>query len=657
MRLLGLVFLLLAFAASAQPTDPLPPLRRALAAASTDSAQGRLCWAMSELSDGLDSTAYYAKRATTHLALALARPTAPAERRRLQSLLGGAFNNLALGNDEGGNRSRAEPLYRRAIAWRTQAGDVRGQLESLWNLGTLYQGRRDYVQALRCMQQGVKAGTGVPAARSELAQCLGSVGLLLGLMGDARAPLTYQLRALAMLKQGGEPRLLINTLNLVADTYRAQYRDTARAEAYSRQAQALAEATPGTTDLLTITLTNRAILRLEQHRLAPARAFLLDAQRLAQANHSTIRLAEIHQRLAELEEAADHLPQALHYAQLTAAPAGRNTVQHLRDAEETLSRLYEKMAQPQAALVHYRRYVVLRDSTNNERNKREALQQHLRQEYAQQTARLRAAQAQHQAVAAAEIRRQKLLRTATSLGALLLLGLAGVLYNRFRFQRRATATITREKARSDELLLNILPAEVAEELKDTGQNTARLFEVVTVLFADVVDFTQLSETLTPQQLVATLDTYFRAFDAIVDAHGLEKIKTIGDAYMLAGGLGQGAADPASVVRAALAMHAVTDTLRAERQPQGLPCFALRIGLHTGPVVAGVVGVRKFAYDIWGDTVNTAARMESAGAAGRVNISEATYRLVADRFACTPRGKLVAKHKGEMEMYFVEGEAQ
>ena len=165
-----------------------------------------------------------------------------------------------------------------------------------------------------------------------------------------------------------------------------------------------------------------------------------------------------------------------------------------------------------------------------------------------------------------------------------------MLYNRFRFQRRATTAITREKARSDELPRDILPAEVAEELKDTGKTTARHFDLVTVLFSDVADFPQLSEKLSPQYLVATLDTYFGAFDAITGRFGLEKIKTIGDAYMLAGGLGQGtAADPALVVRAALTLLAAVEQPRAEREPRGLPYFAIRIGRHTGPVVAGVVG--------------------------------------------------------------------
>ncbi|HRH36889.1 MAG TPA: adenylate/guanylate cyclase domain-containing protein [Flavobacteriales bacterium] len=221
--------------------------------------------------------------------------------------------------------------------------------------------------------------------------------------------------------------------------------------------------------------------------------------------------------------------------------------------------------------------------------------------------------------------------------------------------KERTAELSAERDRSDELLLNILPADVAEELKRTGEAAAKHYETVTILFTDFKGFTQASEQLAPQELVEELNTCFKAFDAIITERGIEKIKTIGDAYMCAGGLPDpGSSSPVDVVHAALEMQAFMIARKKERDAQGKPAFEMRVGIHTGPVVAGIVGVKKFQYDIWGDTVNTASRMESSGEVGQVNVSEATYALVKEEagLAFTSRGKVQAKGKGEMEMYFV-----
>ena len=222
----------------------------------------------------------------------------------------------------------------------------------------------------------------------------------------------------------------------------------------------------------------------------------------------------------------------------------------------------------------------------------------------------------------------------------------------FRQKRK----ITQERDRSDKLLLNILPYEIAEELKSKGKSDARDFNQVTVLFTDFVSFTQLSEKLPAKDLVSEINYYFKAFDEIISKHKIEKIKTIGDAYMAAGGLP--VPNPNStkeVIKAALEMQKiVAEKLAIDKRTKSIH-FEMRIGIHTGPVVAGIVGVKKFQYDIWGDTVNTAARMESSCIKGRINISEATYELVKDDpdFKFENRGKVEAKGKGKMEMYFVE----
>ena len=261
-----------------------------------------------------------------------------------------------------------------------------------------------------------------------------------------------------------------------------------------------------------------------------------------------------------------------------------------------------------------------------------------------------------QAIKDLELKRQKIIRNATSLtGVLLLLFVAG-LFNRYRFVRRTNKIIAEEKERSDKLLLNILPHETAEELKEKGSATPKQYELVSVLFTDFKGFTKIAEKLTPQELVEELNQCFMAFDVIIDKYKLEKIKTIGDAYMCAGGIPTpNSTNPVDIVKAGLEIREFMDKLREERVAQGKDFWELRIGIHTGPVVAGVVGKNKFAYDIWGDAVNTASRMESSGIPGQVNISGATFSLIKDHFVCNHRGKIQAKNKGEIDMYIVEKE--
>jgi class 3 adenylate cyclase/CheY-like chemotaxis protein len=212
-----------------------------------------------------------------------------------------------------------------------------------------------------------------------------------------------------------------------------------------------------------------------------------------------------------------------------------------------------------------------------------------------------------------------------------------------------------EKEKSEKLLLNILPEEIAEELKRYGRSYARKHQQVSVLFADITGFTSIAENMMPDELITQLDECFRGFDHITEKHGIEKIKTIGDCYMCASGLPTDKDDNAvTAVNAALDMLEFMNGFNATKKIQNLPLFKLRIGIHTGPVVAGVVGITKFVYDIWGDTVNLASRMEHQSEPGKINISEATWSLVKNHFDCEYRGKIDVKSKGEIDMYFITG---
>ena len=226
-----------------------------------------------------------------------------------------------------------------------------------------------------------------------------------------------------------------------------------------------------------------------------------------------------------------------------------------------------------------------------------------------------------------------------------------VVQRNYRIQQKLNGLLSKEKKRSEDLLLNILPESVAEELKDKGSAEARFFDPVTVMFTDFKNFTIVSERLTPQQLVNELDCCFRGFDLIMKKYGIEKIKTVGDAYLAVSGLP--VSDSLHAIKAVKAAHEIADFMKARKEQLGDDTFGIRIGLHSGGLVAGIVGVSKFAYDVWGDTVNTAARMEQNCEPGRVNISESTYQLVKNHFTCTHRGKIAAKNKGDLNMYFVD----
>ena len=211
-----------------------------------------------------------------------------------------------------------------------------------------------------------------------------------------------------------------------------------------------------------------------------------------------------------------------------------------------------------------------------------------------------------------------------------------------------------EYERSERLLLNILPRTTAQELKEKGTASSKSYKMASILFTDFKGFTKIAEKMSPEEVVENLDFCFKAFDRIAAKHGLEKIKTIGDSYMCAGGIPiPNTTNPVDTVNAAIEMMEFMNTWKATKIAQGLPTWEVRLGINTGKVVAGVVGEKKFAYDIWGDAVNTASRMESSGESGKINISGATYELVKPFFYCTYRGKIKAKNKGEIDMYFVD----
>ena len=255
-----------------------------------------------------------------------------------------------------------------------------------------------------------------------------------------------------------------------------------------------------------------------------------------------------------------------------------------------------------------------------------------------------------------EMERQKVVRNALVGGLFLILVIAFILVRSIRNKIKTNRLLDKQKAEIENLILNILPAKVAKELQESGSATPHYYDSASVLFTDFKGFTKIAEGLSPNELVDELNDFFVAFDDIVETHNLEKIKTIGDAYMCAGGIPtENNTHPLDIVRAGLAMQEYMRKTNEKRKAKGAIPWELRVGIHTGPIVAGVVGKKKYAYDIWGNSVNISSRMESNGEPGEVNISASTYELIKDRYSCHYRGKISAKNIGEIDMYFVEAE--
>jgi adenylate cyclase len=321
-----------------------------------------------------------------------------------------------------------------------------------------------------------------------------------------------------------------------------------------------------------------------------------------------------------------------------------NDIATIKEVAFVLKEIYDQKGDKSLAYGYFQEHIAARDSLNNENKDREITQKIAQFSFDVQ-------QEKKDAVAATE---KKILY-----GGLATLGLlAALIFINFRRERKAKAEIAIEQQKSEELLLNILPKHVADELKTKGKAEARSYEQVSVLFSDFKDFTKVSEQVTPAALVELINTYFTEFDKIIVKHNLEKIKTIGDAYVCAAGLRDEDTTDAAVrlVKAAIEIQALTQTIKIQAISEHKPYFEQRVGISTGAIVAGIVGLKKFTYDIWGDTVNVAARMEQSSEAGKINISESTYQLIKTEFDCIYRGKIDAKNKGEINMYFVKLDA-
>ncbi|MCF8371194.1 MAG: tetratricopeptide repeat protein [Bacteroidales bacterium] len=527
--------------------------------------------------------------------------------------IAGRLGNIGLVYGDQSNYPRALEYYEKSVAIDEELGNKQGIAANLNNIGGIYHSQGNYPRALENFEKSLAIQVEL-GDKNGNAGCLNNIGLIYQSLGQTNHALEYYEKSLAIRKEIGDKQGIASSLMNIGIIYKEQS-NYPRAFEYYEKSLAIAEET-GDKSNIARSLNNIGDIYKEQGK-------------------ATL---------------------ALYYCQKGLALAEDIRVLNLqKSACQCLYDTYKALGKGNEALVYMEKMRVVEDSLNARETTKKLEQMEfakvMLQDSIAKAEEARLVKEAHQE----EVRQKNQTRNVLIGSTLLFILLAGGLYSRWRYVRKSRDIISKEKDRSENLLLNILPAEIAEELKQNGRAEARDFDMVTIIFTDFKGFTEQSAKLSAADLVNEINHCFEAFDGIMEKYGIEKIKTIGDAYMAAGGLPVPTEDSVkNTVLAALEMQAFISTRKATNDAEGLPAFEMRVGIHTGPVVAGIVGVKKFQYDIWGDTVNTASRMESSGAVGKVNISQSTYELLSDDtdFAFESRGKVDAKGKGEMEMWFV-----
>jgi class 3 adenylate cyclase len=375
---------------------------------------------------------------------------------------------------------------------------------------------------------------------------------------------------------------------------------------------------------------------------------------MAQKLDVKLRIIESLQGLAVVYQKKENFNTAIAYYDRAEKLAEESKLNHsLKDIYKSAAETYEQAGDFRNAYAYQRKLDNIKDTLFNEATEKKlgALQFEFDLQKKQTEINLLTKDKDLQT---AKIKRQQFAKNAFLVGLLLAFTIAVLVFRSYLVKARTHKILDKQKNEIENLLLNILPKEVAMELQSKGRATPRQYESVSVMFTDFQAFTVIADSMAPDELVAELDACFIAFDGIIEKYNLEKIKTIGDSYMCAGGIPvSNTPHVLSMVKAGLEIQQYIADHNIGRIERGLKPWVARIGVHVGPVIAGVVGKKKYAYDVWGSTVNIASRMESNGEAGRVNISHAVYEIVKDHYVCTPRGKISAKNIGEIDMYFID----
>ncbi|MCD6013817.1 MAG: hypothetical protein K0Q79_3679 [Flavipsychrobacter sp.] len=550
----------------------------------------------------------------------------------------------------------------RALNIYEEIADRKGIAAACRNIGVVYRMQSNYPKALEYFLKALKISEDAND-KKDIANALTNIGNLYFFQNELSRALDHYFKALKIGEETGNKNIISSVTGNIGNIYQLQ-NDYPKAMEYYQKALKVNEEI-GNKDLMASVTGNIGSLYTKQGNYATALEYFQKALKLYEETNELhgvathlcnvgevynammmdTTLVNIYKLTAErkimLKKAIEYLQKSLKVCKQT------GDLDIMQTCYENLAKAYKIIGDHRSALECAENYHAIKDSVFSTENDKKIIEQQMQHDYEKKEAIAKAEQDKKNIM-------QKNIRNSTIAAMAGMFIFSVVVFRQRNRVKKEKEKVEKEKARSEELLLNILPAEVAEELKSNGSTEAKMIEDVTVLFTDFKGFTQLAEKLSPKELVAEINTCFSAFDHIMQKHGVEKIKTIGDAYMAAGGLPTPNKTHANdVVKAALEIQTFMHHHKEEREAAGKLFFEIRIGVHTGPVVAGIVGIKKFAYDIWGDTVNTASRMESSGGVSRVNISETTYELVKEKFTCEYRGEVEAKGKGMMKMYYVK----
>lgn len=560
-----------------------------------------------------------------------------------------ALKNIGLVHAIQGKYVEALDFYEQSLRLFRQQDNKVGIANLLNNIGSIYANKGDDAKALEYCLQSLKIAeqTGDP---TRIMSALINVGSIYYNKKDPKA-LNYLLQALPLCQKAGDMQAFGIIAGNIGEIYADAGDDKHAFEFYNKvlavdpQSLSAAYAYNG---IGKIYLRKGDYPRaLQQHFRALAISEKLDDK--------LFRMRTL-KGIANAYTAQNDYKRAMPYY-LQAKDLGKDLKANveLKDLYQDMSVAYTKLGDYPNALLYKTRYADIKDTLYNDETLQKIGRLQFDFDLYKKEGEIKLL-TQQKALQEIEVKRQSQAKTAFAIGLGLLGIIAFILYRNYRSKVRINKVLDRQKVEIENLILNILPAEVAKELQVNGSAVPRSYEKVSVLFSDFKGFSAMAEKMSAEDLVEELSTCFRAFDQIIDKYRLEKIKTIGDSYMCAGGIPVPDLDhPFRIVQAGLEIRDFMKNHNRHREEEGLEPLDIRIGIHVGPVVAGVVGTRKYAYDIWGSTVNIASRMESNGAPGEVNISAATYELIKEKWVCRHRGKVYAKNVGDVDMYFVQNE--
>lgn len=560
-----------------------------------------------------------------------------------------ALKNIGIGYYFQQKHEQALNYWHQSLAIFERMKDDVGISNLLNNISAVYKDKGDDVKALDYCLQALK----LAEKTNDTTRIFSSLVTAASIYHNSNDPkaLDYLLKALPLRQKAGNTGMSSILLSNLGEIYYDQQKDE-KALPYFREAIAIDSATGQVAfaynGIGKILLRKKAYdASLQYHRKALAVAEKVGDQ--FQQMRAWQGIGNVNLQQGQYTDAFDYLNKAKSIAEELGAKVD------LRDIYQNLSLAYAKVADFQNAYLYKTRYADVKDTIYNTESLKKLGLLNLGFELSKKEDQIKLL-TNEKKLGEVEVQKQRQAKTAFAIGLILLIAIAFIIFRGYRHTEKVNKVLDRQKLQIQTLLTNILPAEVVKELQENGRAKPRSYEKVSVLFSDFRNFTMIAEKMSPEELVKELNICFVAFDDIIERNKLEKIKTIGDAYMCAGGIPTAdISHPFRIVRAAVEIQAYMKGFNQRRHELGLEPLEMRIGIHVGPVVAGVVGKKKYAYDIWGNTVNIASRMESNGEPGKINISAATYDMIKDKYICTHRGKLYAKNVGEIDMYFVQDE--